>query len=172
MVNESRKPRTEAEHLDVSIVLGELSPVTSPVTPAESEPKVEVEAKPIAELKPLFHAYTSDDIDGLNWEWKWKVDATMPHPDAIEELSCFCPNPKCKLRIVPKENYRTVTKEYGEQHPGILASLPRSRYSSQVPFVEFACDKKCFHPITSESSLTIELNRIKRQIEQRAKKKT
>lgn len=153
------KPRksylyNKTESIDVKAVLAD-------VIPPEPVP----EPKPI----PAFHAYTSDDIDGLHWEWKWRDDATEPRPEMIDRLDCFCP--KCELRIEPKNVVGSRTEEIDKPHPGILASIPKQRISMQVFRAEFACDNRCFTPITRNLDLISEMGRIKRMIEHRAKSK-
>jgi hypothetical protein len=157
--SQPRRNQPDADPLDVeSMMGGGLSETRDPVPlVAASE----------AELKPLFHAYTGDDIDDLHWTWKWRPEAADPLPDAIEALACFCP--KCGLRITPKEESRSRQVSRPRDNRLSLARLPDRTYTVSDPFCSFACDKACFQANTRPGDLADEHRRIRNLIEQRAK---
>jgi hypothetical protein len=146
-------------------------------SPHAGHPSVEVQAEPKtpepiatppqAELRPRFLDYTEDDIDDFHWEWEWMPVAAKPNPEHIASLACFCP--KCKKRIKIEEKSRSERVEYGEQHPGIPANLPRRAYNRTISYIEFACDNRCLGTTTRQSNLNTEYDRIKREIERRAR---
>jgi hypothetical protein len=157
--SQSGKRHVPAEPVDVTALLGEVVPNTTITEPIANEAK--------AELRPPFHAYTSDDIDGLHWTWRWKPDATEPHPDAIEALSCFCP--KCGLRIEPRDDLQSREINISKPRPGILATTTPRTMTVYDGFARFECEGRCFDPIKRAFDLKSELGRIRREIERRAK---
>lgn len=160
----------KAEDVDVEALLSEIAPKEIAPEPVVAETAPETEVLPEAKPRPLFHTYAKDEINGLRWEWKWKPEATEPHPDAIESLSCFCP--KCGLRIDPDNERRTYSVPIDKPHPGILASVPPRTIPVTDFFARFACDNRCFGPIVRGVDLNLELKRVKREIERRAKLRT
>jgi hypothetical protein len=152
------KPKPEA--LDVDAILSQTFPI-----PAEPRPIANATE---AVLKPSFHAFTFDDIDSLHWEWKWKPEATEPDPDSIESLACFCP--KCKLRIDPKEESRGRREKHGSPKPWDTVGATQMWITIYDYFTRFACEGGCFATITRNVNLKAELSRIRRMIEQRAKR--
>ncbi len=167
--------RQEADPLDVNALLSEIALMTTETRPVATDAAREgpIEPAPItepiqAELKPRFHAYTNDDdIDGLRWEWKWKPEATEPHPDAIDALACFCR--ECGLRIEPTNEARSRRVVYDRPPAWAFATGSGRAYTVVDLFARFSCDRKCFNPIIRTVDQIEELKRIKREIERRAK---
>jgi hypothetical protein len=154
-----RSRKTQAEPLDLAAILDEVIPRAALPIP------IVAELEPV--LEPKFHAYASDEIDNLKWTWRWKPDATEPHPDVIEALSCFCP--KCGLRIEPEDEFTVESMPTSKRHPGTLASVPRPTIAVPRARAVFACENRCFRPIRQDKELRAELRRIRHEIELRAK---
>ena len=94
--------------------------------------------------KPAYASYVKDNIDGLEWHWRWEKSHIKDRPWSIEDLRCLCSD--CKGELIWQEDFFLVYKLICEHCQCLVMVIPRNKHD--------------------------ELNRVKREIHRRIRNKS